>query len=37
MDFSRLDRMTHLIELRSPDDVDDAVRAWLRRAFAANS
>jgi Domain of unknown function (DUF5655) len=28
-------RFTHHLELRSPDDVDDEVRSWLREAWEA--
>jgi hypothetical protein len=31
------DRITHKVEITSLSDVDDEVRAWLRRAYAADA
>lgn len=31
--FARKDRITHRIEVQSLDDIDDELKAWLRKAY----
>jgi hypothetical protein len=31
--LAKKDRITHRIEIRSPEDIDDEVRGWLRKAW----
>lgn len=35
--FAKKDRITHRIEIRTTDDIDDFVATWLRKAFDLDS